>query len=153
MRVYRVRAAEASEDPRRTRERNLEDIAKKELKDAPTVPAVSANGAVLSDSSVTPRGALELPTTHCSFVRCKWHGNAEADLCAHVLERHRDQLESVASTLTRASAERDKSEEMMFISAHNEAAAKKVREGRPSRHCPLTDDVSVLTRKAWARTP
>ena len=75
-RVYLVRAAEAPDGPRRKMEKKLGGIARKELKDAPTVPAVSANGAALLENGATSRCALERPKSlrFCSLHVARGRG-------------------------------------------------------------------------------
>eukprot|EP00959_Pyramimonas_sp_CCMP1952_P122914 2569288-Pyramimonas_sp.AAC.1 len=55
--AHRIRAAKMSDDPRRKREAILERVATEHLKDAPTLPAVSANGHALGDGVREPAGA------------------------------------------------------------------------------------------------
>ncbi|CAK0825765.1 unnamed protein product [Prorocentrum cordatum] len=53
------------------------------------------------------------------------------DLCAHLLQEHRAQLEDIAASLVCVSAEEEKSEELRYLSAYNEVVAWKVRQGAP----------------------
>ena len=131
MHAHRVRAAEASVDPRGRRGENLKWVAENMLKEEPTLPAFSSSGVALHHGGAASAGAAGLPSKHCAFMSCPWQGLHAADLCARVLEGHRGSLERVAGAFLCVTAEESKNEEVRYLLAHSEAVAWKVRQGAP----------------------
>ena len=132
--VYRVRAlqnGEASADVERgIREMRLQQAAE-QMKEHPTVPAVSMHGVSLKGESIFSEGAVVLPQTHCAFKECVWVGTSDEELQAHVCSAHAAALEEVAVRLPCSEKNEHIRRKTQLWSAYNEAIAWKVRSGAP----------------------
>ncbi|CAK0887475.1 unnamed protein product [Prorocentrum cordatum] len=59
---------------------------------------------------------------------CPWHGAAESELGAHVLQEHESILSRVAADLARLETDVGQREDAQYLSAHDEASARKLHD-------------------------
>ena len=83
--IPRAMSACDSPDPRRQAEEKFCELAK-HVREHPTLPIASITGDTLRCALSTDR-ALVLPPKHCAFASCKWTGDTDDDLLAHLKGR------------------------------------------------------------------
>ncbi|CAK0813910.1 unnamed protein product, partial [Prorocentrum cordatum] len=64
--------------------------------------------------------AVELPAAHCAFRGCRWSGDTEMELIAHVAAEHGDVLQPIADTYSPAHEESER-----MLAAHSEVVSQR----------------------------
>lgn len=90
------------------------------LREHPTLPADADDPQRCRLAALDDSAAIIIPAWHCSFRGCKWCGQCESELCAHLQDCHHDSLADLVALLPRHLTKSDQ-----YLSVYNECIAAK----------------------------
>ena len=96
------------------------------LRNDPTIPADPQNPDEPWALALADDSAVQLPAKHCAFRQCVWEGRFQSDLVQHLLDQHKECLQTSASLFPACF-----SEEERLYAAYNSALSSKVQKSAP----------------------